>query len=384
MADQLIALLGRRERPTDGVADYCGFLSQALSKRGVKMETVHVEWEEHGWRVALRNLRRRRGEWHSSWVVAHYTGMAWSRRGFPLGLPMVLANLRRGGARCGVVFHEAARQPSGPRLRDKLRGACQDWVIRRAFRSADKAIFTVPIENLAWVPRNSSKAVYIPIGANIPERLCPRDSANEQRHSQKTVAVFCLSQNSNLALEIADLSRAAERVCESAGPTRFVIMGKGTGEARPEIERALAGKGVGVNVLGRVAADQVADTLANADVLLYVYGHVSQTRGSALAGVACGLPIVGYSGAIREPICDAGVELVPYRDREALAAALVRVLNDDALRAALRRKSRDAQQRQFSWDSIAQKYIEALDLKSHVTEPLSRAPSANQMPHPTE
>jgi len=75
---------------------------------------------------------------------------------------------------------------------------------------------------------------------------------------------------------------------------------------------------------------------------------------------------------------------VPYRDREALAAALVRVLNDDSLRAELRRKSRDAQRREFSWNAIAQKYIDALDLKCIATDPLPDTPNANQVLRPAE
>jgi len=382
MAKTVIALLGRKERPTDGVADYCTFLSAALSNHGINMETVHVEWDQHGWGGALSDLRRRRANWRNSWVVLHYTAMAWSRRGFPVRFLHVLANVRRSGSRCAVVFHEAVRQPGGARLRDEARGACQDWVIRRAFRAADKAIFTVPVGNIPWAPRNSTKALYIPIGANIPERTCARDLSAPPAQAQKTVAVFCLSQNSNLALEIADLARAAERVRDSLGTARFVILGKGSEEARPKIESALGAKGV--DVLGRVSAEDVAGTLASSDVLLFVYGSVSQTRGSVLAGIACGLPIVGYAAAVREPICDAGVELVPYRDREALAAGLLRVLNDDSLRADLRQKSRDAQKREFSWESIAQKYIDALDLNVAATETLPHMPSGNQVPHPAQ
>jgi len=384
MLTSIFALAGRRERPTDGVADYCSFLSEALSKRGIGMETLHFESDERGWATALRDLRHRRADWRGSWVVAHYTAMSWSRRGFPIGFLNVLRTLRRDGARCAVVFHEAARQQSGSRLRDAIRGACQDWVICRAFRSVDKAIFTVPVGNVAWPPRNDPRAVYIPIGANIPERIRLSDSPDGKSGSQKTAAIFCLSLNPNLLLELADLAHAAERVRESVGAVRFVILGKGSEEARPELERALTGKGVDFSVPGRVAAEQVADTLASADVLLYVCGHVSQTRGSALAGVACGLPIVGYAGALREPICDAGVELVPYRDREALADALVRVLSDDTFRAELRRKSRAAQHREFSWDSIAARYIQALDLESFATKPLPNAFVVNEVLHPTE
>jgi glycosyltransferase involved in cell wall biosynthesis len=385
MANAFIALLGHRERPTDGVEDFCGFLSQALGRRGVSTRIEGVEWDQLGWRGALRDLGRRRADWCGSWVVVHYTAMAWSRRGFPYGVLRVLADLRRGGVRCAVLFHEATRQPTGPRLRDKLRGACQDWVIRRAFRATDKAIFTVPLERVAWLPRNHPKATYIPIGANIPEGVSHQGPRGLDQNSRKTVAVFCVSLNSNRELEVADLAHAAQRVRQAVGSVRFVVLGKGSEEARTEIESAFKGSDVELSVRGRLPADQISETLASADVLLYLCGHVSQTRGSALAGVACGMPIVGYTGEAREPIHEAGVKLVPYRDREALAAALVRVLSDDALRAEMRRKSREAQQQLFSWDSIAEKYIEVLNLECFATERAEHAPPrADRALHSTD
>ncbi|MGH9772555.1 MAG: glycosyltransferase [Candidatus Acidiferrales bacterium] len=240
-------------------------------------------------------------------------------------------------------------------------------MIRNCFRNAQRAIFTVPLETIAWLPRNRSRAVYIPIGANIPERVLPRDSSELNPSTPKTVAVFCLSLGENRLTEIADLAHAAERVRDSVGAVRFVVLGKGSAEAREEIEQALAAKRVEVCVIGRLPAEQVANTLAAADVLLYLGAYVTQTRGSALAGVACGLPIVGYAAAVREPICDAGVVLVPHRDRHALAAALVRVLKDDGLRSELRRRSCEAQLRHFSWNVIAARFVRAFDPKQAST-----------------
>jgi glycosyltransferase involved in cell wall biosynthesis len=262
------------------------------------------------------------------------------------------------------LLHERARQLAGTRLRDRIRGRFQVWVIRRLYRAAEKVIFTVPLQNVPWLEQNHAKALYIPIGANIPERIANRNTGKLEKRASKIVAVFCLSLSSQRLIEIVDLVRAAERVRGSIGDVRFVILGKGSEEARPEIEAALSGKGVEFSILGRLPADEVADTLAAADALLYLCGHVTQTRGSALASVACGLPIVGYASGTREPIHDAGVELVPYRDREALAAALVRVLTDAPLLIELRRKSSVAQQREFSWDSIAHRYMKALGLEN--------------------
>ena len=88
---------------------------------------------------------------------------------------------------------------------------------------------------------------------------------------------------------------------------------------------------------------------------------MSQRRSTALAGIACGLPIVGYQGLSEgTPIAEAGLYLVPYRDSAALSAALTKVLQDDELAAQLRRKSRAAHAKYFSWDAVAANYLRAL------------------------
>jgi glycosyltransferase involved in cell wall biosynthesis len=383
MEPSLIALLGRREKPTDGVEDYCKFLSEALGRQGISTKLARVEWEELGWISALRKLRKQSSDWRGAWVVVHYTALSWSRRGFPVGVLFVLAALRRRGLRCAVLFHEAAHQSGRSRLRDRIRGDFQDWVIRGCFHRADKAIFTVPLDLVPWLRGDFSKACYIPIGANIPERIAARASdqirgGGRDSGASATVAVFCISPGDNRFVEIAEMALAAERVVHSTGKVRFIVLGKGSTEAREEISAALREKGAEVCVLGQLSAEQVADSLAGADVLLYLTGWVAQNRGSALAGVACGLPIVGYSGASHEPIQEAGVELVAYRDREALAEALVRVLTDDVLRSELRRKSVVAQQRHFSWDSIAGRYASAFDPGQRAIEGAQAASVTNE------
>lgn len=362
MQARLIALIGRQDQPTDGVADYCKFLGEALERRGVGLETDRVAWHDLGWIAALRKLERQSAQWRGSWVVVHYTALSWSRRGFPLGILLVLRRMRRSGMRCAILFHESGRQLSGTRWRDKFRGAVQEWAIRRCYRAADKAIFTIPLENVRWLPRERAKASYIPIGANIPERILPESVRERKSGEAKTVVVFCMSAGENRRREIEDMAHAAERVRELGEPVRFVVLGKGSAEARPEMEAAFRNKGVELSVLGRLPANQVADTLAGADVLLYLGAYVTQTRGSALAGIACGLPIVGYSGKTHEPIHDAGVEMAPYRDSHLLACALVRVLRDDSLRIELQRKSVIAQ-RHFSWEAISAAFVRILNLE---------------------
>ena len=58
---------------------------------------------------------------------------------------------------------------------------------------------------------------------------------------------------------------------------------------------------------------------------------------------------------------EAGMIAVPAGDREALAAALARVLSDGALRASLAARSRRAQELYFSWPAIASSYVAAFE-----------------------
>jgi glycosyltransferase involved in cell wall biosynthesis len=95
--------------------------------------------------------------------------------------------------------------------------------------------------------------------------------------------------------------------------------------------------------------------------MLCVRGPLYPRRGSALAGVACGLPIVAYGGAAEgTPIAEAGVELVPHGDRQALGAAMQRILLDKDLWQSLHERSLQAHDRYFSWEFIAQKFDELL------------------------
>ena len=114
--------------------------------------------------------------------------------------------------------------------------------------------------------------------------------------------------------------------------------------------------------LGVLPPEEVSRTLVDSDALLFVRGQISTQRGSAIAGIACGLPLVAYSGPhTAHPITEAGVIQVPQGDREELGKALVRVLTDEPLWQDLHQRSLRAQREYFSWDAIADKLVKVLN-----------------------
>jgi glycosyltransferase involved in cell wall biosynthesis len=360
-----IALLGRRDVPTDGVEDYCTFLGQALERRGVELERVRVAWNEMGWTHALTRLGSQAADWRGRWVLLQYTALGWSRHGFPIPALATLKTLKSRGARVAVVFHEHYRQAESARnWIDQIRGMCQDWVIRRLYEDSQKCIFADPLEKIDWLPRDGAKSAFIPIGANMPEAVPPQDNYVEQNGPPKTVAVFGVTDQANChrERELADISHAVHAAAANGMHLKLLLMGRGSTEAGETISQALRDTPAEVSTTGLLSAEKLAENLAASDAMLFVRGKIHPRRGSVMAAIACGMPIVGYAGmAEGTPLVEAGVELVPYGDRDALGAALTRILTDANLRRTLRQKSVYAQRKYFRWDTIAATFVRFLE-----------------------
>jgi glycosyltransferase involved in cell wall biosynthesis len=359
-AGKVILLLGRRDEPTDGVLDYCQNLRQAGLARGLSFELAQVHWAEEGWRRALAELRETASGWRDSWVLLQFTTLAWSRRGFPVRTPRVLDVLRQCGARPGVVFHDFAPFP-GNGLVGRAREYCHLWVFRQLYARSEMAIFTVLLDTISWLPQHRAKMAFIPVGANCPETF---SVARENLPKTKSVAVYGVTEGRRVLTEAADIGAALRNASRSVGPIRLIIFGRGTQEAEPVLRSELAGAQVEIESLGLLSPEQVSQTLARADVLLSVRGQISTRRGHAIAGIACGMPVVCYSGPETAwPITEAGILPVPLGDRQALVGALERLLSEDSFRANLAERSRQAQKEYFSWTAIVERFATELNLR---------------------
>jgi glycosyltransferase involved in cell wall biosynthesis len=355
-----IALLGRRDDPADGVEDYCKFLGQALARHGVRLDVVRVPWAERGWRQSLCWLDGESRTWQADWILMQYTALGWSRRGFPFGALRVLRVLRRRGARCALVFHDSTSFP-GQRAIDRMRRACQHCVMRAAYRGTERSIFTLPAEKIPWLPSDRSRATFIPVGANLPECERTTEMGGRAMHDPKTVAVYGVSESVGLANEIPDIAFVIRRTAQAISCLRLLVLGRGSAETKAALEKAIQGSGVDLLVLGLLPADEVRRVLATAHVLLFVRGPISTRRGSAMAGIACGLPVVGYEGwDTAPPLTEAGLLLAPLWDRDKVAEALIRLLRDEEEWRQLSEQSLGAFQQYFCWEVIAKSFVQAL------------------------
>jgi glycosyltransferase involved in cell wall biosynthesis len=184
----------------------------------------------------------------------------------------------------------------------------------------------------------------------------------------KTVAVYGITGGYQALIEVADIGAVLKRVCNSVGAIRLLLFGRGSREAEPSLRSELAGVNLEIESLGLLSPIEVQQALARADVLLFVRGQISSRRGSAIAGIACGLPIVCYAGPETAwPITEAGILAVPLGDREALAGALATVLSDNEMRGTLAERSRKTHEKYLSWAPIAGRFAEELHSRDKVS-----------------
>ncbi|MGH9775209.1 MAG: glycosyltransferase family 4 protein [Candidatus Acidiferrales bacterium] len=356
---KVVTLLGRRDQPTDGVEDFSVLLGKAFEARRISCEIARVFWQEQSWIVALRRFGRLSKAWRGLPVLVQYTALGWSRRGFPFGFLAVLRTLRSNGARIVIVFHDVAPF-AATGVWARLRCFCQQRIIRTAFRWATRSVFPVPLTEIPWLPRSTNKAAFIPIGANIPPINFPR-TVSDRNGNARTVAIFGVTGSGEGPREISQIVHAAAQMKKQIDSLRLIVLGRGSEESRATFERALRETGVEVSVLGVLPPEEISKHLALADVLLCVRGEITPRRGSAIAGIACGLPVIGYGRPeCCFPVSEAGVELVPLGDTDALEKALENVLSDPARWSELHERSRMAQDKYFSWDKIAESYLRLL------------------------
>ena len=353
----VIALLGRPDTPTDAVEEYCNYLGEALREKGFELHVRRADWTEKGW---ARTLRRRLIKWRGEWIIVQYTALAWSKRGFPRRFLKALKTLKSIGVRVGVVYHDA--EPfAGPRLIDAVRRRIQLGVMQKALELADAAVFTIPLEKIPWLEQSSARICFIPVGANLP---VPRDEDIRRAKAtdgRLTVAVFGITGGASGQWEMDAISAAVRFAVPQLEPFRLLAMGRNAKDYEASLRERFKDVPVDLQVKGVLPAPELASTLAGSDVLLFVRGPISSRRGSAIAGIACGLPVIAFEGPeTAPPITEAGLALFSLERKGDLGRVLLHVLQDEHYRTSLAQRSLLAQRDYFSWHAIAASYAKFL------------------------
>jgi glycosyltransferase involved in cell wall biosynthesis len=249
-------------------------------------------------------------------------------------------------------------------LIDRLRHSAQLHAMRRAMDACEVAVFTVPMEKLTWMQPHYTHSVFIPVGANLPlagEAAVRKYNASG---SKLSIAVFSVTGGKFMQREVEEITDAVRFASSRVKNLKLTVFGRNSKDAEGELRKRLDGVSVEIRVLGLLWNEDVVKTMSNCDVLLFVRGPISTRRSSAIAGIACGLPVIAAEGPETSSLIkDAGVAFYSPPKKGDLGEVLLHVLEDEHYRAALAQRSWIAQQRSFSWTVIAALYADFLETK---------------------
>jgi glycosyltransferase involved in cell wall biosynthesis len=197
------------------------------------------------------------------------------------------------------------------------------------------------------------RVIYLPNGAAVQPEHPP---APRPPHHPPTILLYTRFWE----FDVRDVVAVLVAIGQRCPVVRLLVVGKGERGEEQKLLRLAARAGVAplLDYRGWVEPAQIPALLASADVALVPMDDtlINRARCSVklLELLAAGLPVVAASvGEVREYIShgESGV-LVPPGNVGALAAAVLRLLHDEALRQHLGAGARCAVAR-FAWDALA-------------------------------
>jgi glycosyltransferase involved in cell wall biosynthesis len=144
------------------------------------------------------------------------------------------------------------------------------------------------------------------------------------------------------------LLQALPRIAARHPGTRLILAGDGS--LRPRVEKAISALGLGDRVELRGSLARPADAYADIDLYVQPSTVPEGVSNSIIEAMASGLPVVATAaGGNREVVVDGETGLlVPCHDPDALAAAVIALLDDPEKAALFGRRSAARARAQFS------------------------------------
>jgi hypothetical protein len=251
-------------------------------------------------------------------LLVQYTPQAFGYKGMNLPFALWLAYLGR-RTPVWVMFHEVACPLGrGQTLKYALLGHVTRRMARLVAGTADRLFVSVP----SWGPllrelgQRRRPAEWLPVPSNLPTTVdvSSREAIRgwlAPRPETTVIGHFGTFGGMNSGFVEAALVPVLRR-----SPTRIgLLVGRGSDQFREQLvteHRDLAAR---VLATGALSGPEAAAYLTACDLLIQPYPDgVSARRGSAMAGLALGVPTVTNTGFLSEPIWgteSAGVAVTP-------------------------------------------------------------------------
>lgn len=333
--------------------------SVAMKCGGVRVLPVVQRWGWNTWSLAANLAAEARCDWlHVQYQTAAF--------GMHPAINLAPAAWQRKGLRVAWTYHDLLLPYLFPKAGKRLR----TWITLRPAQVADLVTVTNEGDRLQ-LAEHGIEAARIPIGSNITaRRLSPQERDEWRQQAGYAGGEFVLAYFGFLNRSKGGLTliRAIHRLVQVRPDMQLLMIGEQVGASDrtndaywQEVQALIAQLGLERRVrwTGNLPDAEVAAALNACDVLLMPYTDgASLRRGTLMAGLANGCAIITTTPQAPLPELQGGRDLlyVPPEDEAALAAAVLRLAGDDALRASLGEGARQANT-QFGWDAIARAHL---------------------------
>lgn len=354
---------------TCGVGDYTRCLAEELARQGEDMVVLTSDHYRGGTEGNIRIVPMfRRWSWDAAMRLAklslspqadvihfQYTPELYGR-GMGMVLAPILLRVQTRKAAVVVTFHTLI----GGGFRSKLMAP---YLLTAAHHSVSANEEVTALIH-RWFPMLGMRVSEIPIGANIPvAHVTPGASKDALRASLGLSLKGPIMVHFGLIYPgkgLETLFEALPSIRRVHPEARLVVVGDTRAENRVYRETLLdlaarLDVAPAITWTGSRTGEDVARFLQAADIFIVPYdGGVSIRRGSLMAGLAQGLPVVSTYPVVPSVYLRDGdnISLVPPRNSHALAERIVALLAqpEDAMRLG---KAAAAMAERFAWPVIA-------------------------------
>jgi glycosyltransferase involved in cell wall biosynthesis len=355
-----VIITGEYPPQTGGVSDYTRILARALAASGDEVHVwapAYVEQPADEAGVVLHRLRRGFG-------IAGLRQLGRELDGLPgpyriliqyvphafgwkaMNVPFCCWLWLRRRTPIWVMFHEVVFPlDRSQALRHNVLGVATRVMARLLIRSSEKIFLSTP----AWNPlvrsagRLGKQIEWLPVPSNLGEVSDPL-AVREQRTKLAGPQGILVGHFGTYGLHLRKILCAILPKLLNADPNRRVLLlGRGSESFLEELAGSDAVMRNRITALDGVSSNVASASLAACDLVVQPYQDgISTRRGSAMAALAMGVPIVTNEGFLSEPLWrESGVvRLVSGNSPESFVDAVEDLLYADDLRAALSSASR--------------------------------------------
>ncbi len=341
--DGIGVVVHRRRSGIDAIDEYSRHLVDAIAATGI--QTCYAP-------DGLSSLLT--SDAKHSWILLQYNPNSYGRSGFAPGLVRDIVRIQS-ASRVPLVMmiHEAWLDMTDTRSR--LIGTWQRAQLQALLRLTDAVMTSTEV----LARRVGGPAVHVPVAANIAPLPTSSGAARERLglDSRLTVALFGRDHPSR-ALDYAEAAIAA--LADTRGADRMIVLNLGADAPRVRVP-----PGVAVLEPGQLPTEALSLHLWASDLVLLPFADgVSTRRGTMMAALAHGRPVLGLRGYNTDSVLtntsDALV-LTPAGDPASFSRAAVELAGDPARLRAVGEAGRLLYESRFAWPVLAQHVVSVLE-----------------------